>query len=164
MTTYSHGYAIFVSQGKRLMICPFCSKETEVINSRPQKRTNGVWRRRHCYGCNRLFTTVEKADLEASVRVQKRSGVLEPLSEAKLMISLYRALEHHENAPDMALELSQAVINSVLKYATEPIVPSSAIAHHIIIVLKRFDAAAAIRYKSFQDPLQTKRDVRKALR
>lgn len=146
------------------MVCPFCNKETEVINSRPQKRTNGVWRRRHCYGCERIFTTVEKADLEASVRVQKRSGTLEPLSEAKLMISLYRALEHHENAPEMALELSQTVIKSVLRFASEPIVPSSAIAHQVIIVLKHFDAAAAIRYKSFQDPLQSKRDIRKALR
>ncbi len=146
------------------MICPFCSKDTEVINSRPQKRTNGVWRRRHCYGCERIFTTVEKADLEASVRVLKRSGALEPLSEAKLMISLYRALEHLENAPEVALELSQAVIKSVFKFATEPIIPSSAIAAQVIIVLARFDAAAAIRYKSYQDPLQTKRDIRKALR
>ncbi|MEK7471676.1 MAG: ATP cone domain-containing protein [Patescibacteria group bacterium] len=146
------------------MVCPFCSQETEVINSRPQKRTNGVWRRRHCYGCERIFTTVEKADLEASVRVMKRSGNLEPLSEAKLMISLYRALEHHKNAPEMALELSQAVVKSCLRFTTEPIVPSSAIAHQVIIVLKRFDAAAAIRYKSFQDPLQSKRDIRKALR
>lgn len=146
------------------MVCPFCNKDTKVINSRPQKRTNGVWRRRHCFGCERIFTTVEKADLEASVRVQKRSGGLEPLSEAKLMISLYRALEHHENAPEMALELSQTVIKSVLRFTTEPIVPSSAIAHQVIIVLKRFDAAAAIRYKSFQDPLQSKRDIRKALR
>lgn len=146
------------------MVCPFCSKNTEVINSRPQKRTNGVWRRRHCYGCDRIFTTVEKADLEASVRVLKRSGILEPLSEAKLMVSLYKALEHHENAPDVALELSQAVINATLRFATEPIVPSSAIAHQVIIVLKRFDAAAAIRYKSFQDPLQSNRDIRKALR
>jgi len=146
------------------MVCPFCSKGTEVINSRPQKRTNGVWRRRHCYGCERIFTTVEKADLEASVRVLKRSGTLEPLSEAKLMISLYRALEHRENAPKVALELSQAVIKSVLKFATEPIVPTSALAAQVVIVLGRFDAAAAIRYKSYQDPLQTKRDIRKALR
>ena len=146
------------------MTCPFCNKDTEVINSRPQKRTNGVWRRRHCFGCESIFTTVEKTDLEASVRVQKRSGGLEPLSEAKLMISLYRALEHHESAPEMALELSQTVIKSVLRFASEPIVPSSAIAHQVIIVLKRFDAAAAIRYKSFQDPLQSKRDIRKALR
>ena len=80
------------------------------------------------------------------------------------MISLYRALEHHKNAPEMALELSQAVVKSCLRFTTEPIVPSSAIAHQVIIVLKRFDAAAAIRYKSFQDPLQSKRDIRKALR
>lgn len=146
------------------MVCPFCTKDTQVINSRPQKRTNGVWRRRHCYGCERIFTTVEKADLEASVRVLKRTGNLEPFSEAKLMISLYRALEHYKNAADMALELSQSVINSALRFATEPVVPSSAIAHQVIIVLKRFDAAAAIRYKSFQDPLQTKRDISRALR
>lgn len=145
------------------MVCPFCNKDTEVINSRPQKRTNGVWRRRHCYGCERIFTTVEKADLEASVRVLKRSGLLEPLSEAKLMISLYRALQHHENAPEVALELSQAVIKSVLRFTTEPLVPSSAIAAQVVIVLKRFDAAAAIRYQSYQDPLQTRRDIRKAL-
>jgi len=80
------------------------------------------------------------------------------------MISLYRALEHRENAPEVALELSQAVIKSVLKFATEPIVPTSALAAQAVIVLGRFDAAAAIRYKSYQDPLQTKRDIRKALR
>lgn len=146
------------------MVCPFCNKETEVINSRPQKRTNGVWRRRHCFGCQRIFTSVEKADLESSVRVQKRSGDLEPLSEAKLMISLYRALEHQKTAPDMAFELSQTVIKSVLKFSSGPLIPSSAIAFEVIATLKNFDAAAAIRYQSFQDPLQTKRDVRKALR
>jgi transcriptional repressor NrdR len=146
------------------MLCPFCSKDTEVINSRPQKRTNGVWRRRHCYGCARIFTTVEKADLEASVRVQKRSGDLEPLSEAKLMISLYKALEHHKNAPDMAFELTQTVIKSVMRFTSEPLIPSSAIAFEVVSTLKNFDAAAAIRYQSFQDPLQSKRDIRKALR
>lgn len=146
------------------MVCPFCSKDTQVINSRPQKRTNGVWRRRHCYGCERIFTSIEKADLDSSVRVQKRSGDLEPLSEAKLMISLYRALEHHENAPDMAFELSQTVIRSVLRFANGSLIPSSAIAFEVITALKNFDAAAAIRYQSFQDPLQSKRDIRKALR
>lgn len=146
------------------MVCPFCSKNTEVVNSRPQKRTNGVWRRRHCYGCDRIFTSIERVDLDSSVRVQKRSGSLEPLSEAKLMISLYKALEHHKNAPEVAFELSQTVIATVLKFASEPLIPASAIANEVILVLKNFDAAAAIRYKSFQDPLQTKRDIRKALR
>lgn len=146
------------------MVCPFCNKETEVINSRPQKRTNGVWRRRHCFDCQRIFTTVEKADLSASIRVQKRSGDLEPLSEAKLMISLYRALDHQNNAPEVALDLSQTIIKSVLKFTNGPLVPSSAISHEVIIVLKRFDAAAAIRYKSFQSPMTSKRDIRKTLR
>src|SRR5687767_1411222 len=111
------------------MVCPFCTKKTEVINSRAQKRTHGVWRRRHCYGCDRIFTSIEKIDLLSSIRVKKRSGALEPLSEAKLMVSLYKALEHHKNAPEVAQELSQGVINTVVGFVSLPIVPSTAVAH-----------------------------------
>lgn len=145
------------------MVCPFCHSETEVTNSRPQKRTNGVWRRRHCLKCDRIFTSIEKADLSASVRVQKHSGALEPLSEAKLIASLYKTLDHHKNAMEIALELSQTVLLSVMSEAIGAVVLSDTIAKHVNTVLKRFDTAAAIRYQSFRIPLQSKREVRKAI-
>ncbi len=145
------------------MVCPFCLSETEVINSRPQKRTNGVWRRRRCVSCNRIFTSVEKADLSASVRIQKRSGALEPLSEAKLTTSLYKTLDTHKNAMELALELSQTVILAVMRDVSRAIIPSEIIAKHVTIVLKRFDSAAAVRYQSFRTPLTGRRDVRRAI-
>lgn len=146
------------------MVCPFCTQDTEVINSRPQKRTNSVWRRRHCTACGRIFTSIEKADLGKSVRVKKRAGVLQPFSEAKLLVSLYKALEHHKNAAEVASELSNGITASLMRFTNGPVIPSTAIAHQVIVVLKRFDAAAAIRYKSYQNPMPSKRDVQRSLR
>lgn len=146
------------------VLCPFCQSDTDVVNSRSQKRTNGVWRRRHCTGCDRIFTSVEKADLAASVRVKKRSGALEPLSEAKLGISLYLALSHYEKAADMAVLLSQTVVIAVLKDAKTSVISSEEIYQHTVKALKRFDASAAIRYAAFKSPLKGTRDVRRALK
>ena len=40
--------------------CPYCKHEhSKVVNTRPSKRTDGVWRRRECEACHRRFTTEE---------------------------------------------------------------------------------------------------------
>lgn len=53
------------------MVCIYCSGETQVINSRPQKRLNNIWRRRKCTACEGIFTTSESPDLTSSLVVIK---------------------------------------------------------------------------------------------
>jgi len=74
------------------MVCIYCSGDTQVINSRLQKRPNQVWRRRKCLECGATFTTHELAAYEGSWRVKSSSAGLQPFNKNKLFLSLYKSL------------------------------------------------------------------------
>lgn len=97
------------------MVCTYCMNETQVTNSRHQKRANNVWRRRHCSSCDITFTTHEKADLATSSVVLKQSGALEPLSRDKLFISIYESCRHRATALPDAAALTDTVLGNILK-------------------------------------------------
>ena len=69
------------------MVCLQCGSETKVVNSRLQKRSNQVWRRRQCSSCQSIFTTQETADYSSIWLVKHSSGKLVPFSRDKLFLS-----------------------------------------------------------------------------
>ncbi|MDZ7744352.1 MAG: hypothetical protein U5K77_01160 [Candidatus Saccharibacteria bacterium] len=134
------------------MICIYCLGETRVVNSRHQKRPNTVWRRRHCQQCGTVFTSIEEADLSASIVVRKpeaKTNDLEPFSRDKLMLSIYDSLKHRKTALKDAQSLTRTIINQIHNHTHEACVDTYVIVEVSLKVLQRFDKIAATHYAAF---------------
>ena len=131
------------------MVCLQCSSETQIINSRPQKRINAVWRRRRCTVCTSTFTTHETADLGAAWRVKTQNGVLTPFSRDKLFLSLYASLQHRPDAIEDASALTETVMTKLANAIHDGLVKSSDITQYVLAVLNRFDSVASVHFQAF---------------
>ena len=131
------------------MVCLYCGSKLTVSNSRPQKRSNSVWRRRACPSCKAVFTSVESIDPTTNLMFQATTKHIEPFSRDKLYISVYEACRHRKTATTDARALSDTVITQLLgaKYS------ATIRRHHVVTVtigvLERFDRAAAIQYAAY---------------
>jgi transcriptional repressor NrdR len=130
------------------MVCIYCRHETQVINSRLQKRANQVWRRRKCLQCHTIFSSLEAVNWDQAVRF-KRQGRLEPFSRDQLFLSLYEACRHRKTARNDATALTDTVLNRLW-----PRLESASLTREQVIsvtseVLKRFDRAAQVQYLAF---------------
>ena len=75
------------------MKCPFCNhSESKVVDSRESKDKETIRRRRQCLGCNKRFTTSERAE-EALPAVIKKDGRREPFNRLKILNGLKKAYE-----------------------------------------------------------------------
>jgi len=147
------------------MECIYCGNETKVTNSRPQKLDFQTWRRRKCLGCHATVTTLEAYSLGDALRVEKKNGSYEPFKKDKLLLSIYKAVDHLDNPIDTATSLTATVLRHSLKAKPlDAVVPSKKIAKQVALVLKRYNAAASVRYLSFQTNLQLPNDVRRSLK
>lgn len=131
------------------MVCIQCGGQTQVINSRHQKRANQVWRRRKCRQCSAVFTSEETAAYGASWAVRDASGGLTPFSRDKLFLSLHRSLQHRPTALADAAGLADTVIKRLSGAVTGGTVESQAIIHAAQVALNRFDKAASVSYAAF---------------
>ena len=132
------------------MVCIHCSGDTQIINSRLQKRLNSVWRRRRCRVCTSTFTTRETADLEAAWRVRIKIGSLMPFSRDKLMLSLYTSLQHRPSAIGDAGGLSDTIIAKLAASTPNGLLTVEDIAETAAAVLQRFDSPASVHYQAFE--------------
>lgn len=131
------------------MVCIQCAGDTQVINSRQQKRANQVWRRRKCQRCASIFTSEETAAYGASWAVRVSSGGLTPFSRDKLFLSLHRSLQHRKTALADASGVADTVIKRLSGVVTEGVIESQAIIHAAQVALNRFDKAASVSYGAF---------------
>ena len=131
------------------MVCVQCGHKTAVINSRHQRRSNRVWRRRQCEACGALFTSEERPDYLRSWRVRDKTGHLEPFSRDKLFLSLYEAVRHRSTAVADAGGLADTVINKLGGQVQDGVVQASVIARTAQVALNRFDRAASVAYQVF---------------
>ena len=129
------------------MVCPFCTSDTKVNNSRPSKKYPEVWRRRQCKQCGSVWTTREYIDLSTSHRVLNRHKRLQAFSRDKLLLSINDALKHREESLQEAVELTETIIKNLLKLG-EAAIPTYAIYSESLVVLERFDTTAARVYES----------------
>lgn len=132
------------------MNCTYCGGESRVINSRPQKRTNSIWRRRKCLTCNAVFTTSENVDWAGSLRV-RRTTELVPFERDVLFLSLYDSLRHKTSAASDAAALTTTIITRLQPFITQATIDREHIVAVALEVLGYFDAAAATHYKAFHD-------------
>lgn len=131
------------------MVCTYCSANTQVTNSRLQKRTNSVWRRRKCTGCGAIFSTTEYVDHEKSWVVQYTDKQLSPFLRDKLFVSIFQSCQHRPTALPDAIGLADTVIAAANKQVNQGTLPAKAIAIAAHETLKRFDQAAATHYQAF---------------
>lgn len=131
------------------MVCIQCGAETRVINSRHQKRSNQVWRRRQCQQCQAIFSTEEAARYEASWGVLRPSGAVTAFSRDKLFLSLYRSCQHRQTAADDAAALTDTIINKLAQTVTDGSLERATIISVSQVALNRFDKAASTHYAAF---------------
>ena len=131
------------------MVCLQCFQETQIINSRLQKRRNSVWRRRRCLQCQAVFTTHEVADYSATWRVQPLEAQLMPFNRDKLFLSLYNSLQHRPTALADAAGITDTVIKKLLTIVEAGLLQPSQIIQATTVALHRFDAVASVHYQAF---------------
>jgi transcriptional repressor NrdR len=131
------------------MVCLYCGNKTQVINSRPQKAANRVWRRRQCVGCGSIITTEEAARYESALMVRHAKKTLEPFLRDKLLISLHKSLAHRKTAQRDASELVDTVIGQLRGQAQQPVIELTVIIEAAATCLERFDILAGQHYRAY---------------
>lgn len=130
------------------MVCIYCSGETQVINSRPQKKKNNIWRRRQCISCNTVFSTIEAANASLSITVRKNNH-LEPFLRDHLFVSVYDSLKHRKSALADATSLTDTMLATIYQLADRSVIERDVIVTICATVLERFDTVAVTHYRAF---------------
>lgn len=135
------------------MNCPYCSKETKVLDSRLTMEGQGVRRRRKCTECDFRFSTLEEARILDLV-VVKRDGRHEPYRREKLLRGLEIALGKRSHTLDDFQKLIRDIETSlqILKQAE---VTTQQLGEIVMDNLMQFDKVGYIRfasvYRKFED-------------
>lgn len=147
------------------MVCPFClHKKTDIYNSRSTAGGAAVWRRRRCLRCGKTFTTQERFDPSGIWKVKNDKKTV-PYSRAKLTMSILRACDHRSNKDDTAWYLFETVEQMLIPHASDKLlINAEDITDAVATVLKRFDAAAYVKYISYHQPAMDAKTLRKHLR
>ncbi len=136
------------------MVCLYCHSETRVTNSRSQKRSNQVWRRRQCQACRAVFTSHEAIDLSSALLVgSERSPT--PFVTDMLFTEVLLALQDRKDCYLAAREVTSTVIRELLKLPDKPCIEPKQISRTAAKVLKRLDKRAYLRYMAEHPSLQT---------
>ena len=136
------------------MRCPFCSHtETQVAETRESDEGDVVRRRRRCAGCEKRFTTYERAEITLP-SVVKRDGTRAEFDLVKVRSSMALALRKR---PVSVEQIDAAIerIQEKLLVSGAKEVPSTRLGELVMRELKRIDKVAYVRfasvYRSFED-------------
>ncbi|RRS02294.1 transcriptional repressor NrdR [Aquabacterium soli] len=136
------------------MRCPFCSHgETQVVETRDSEEGDSIRRRRRCSGCDKRFTTYERAEIELPAIV-KRDGRRTDYERAKLKGSMAVALRKRPVSAE-ALETAIEHIEAKLRQSGDKEVVSTQLGELVMKELRKLDKVAYVRfasvYRSFDD-------------
>lgn len=131
------------------MVCIYCGGETQVVNSRHQKRSNQVWRRRQCQTCQGIFTSYEAADLTGSLLFRATLGHVEPFQRDYLFLSVHQAVGHRKTAAEDARALTDTIVGRLRGHIQDAGIERTQLVSVTTEVLKRFDRAAASAYAAY---------------
>ena len=130
------------------MVCIYCGGLTSVTNSRKQKRSNAIWRRRSCISCKGVFTTLESVDYSTAIIVS--SGKQHTaFSRDKLFVSVYESCKHKKNAQTSATMLTDTIIKQLYPHIKDASLSIDTIRRVTLTTLQRFDEAAGVHYKAY---------------
>jgi transcriptional repressor NrdR len=136
------------------MKCPFCNhSESKVVDSRLSKDKEMIRRRRECLGCNKRFTTSERAE-EALPMVVKKDGRREVFNRLKIFNGLKKACEKRP----ISVNIIEKIVSRIEQHFQEKgerEVKSSEIGDKVMDELHRLDGVAYVRfasvYRQFKD-------------
>lgn len=136
------------------MRCPFCSHhETQVVETRESDEGDVVRRRRRCQGCDKRFTTYERAEIALPALV-KKDGSRAEFDTAKLRASMALALRKRPVSVEQIDAAVERIQDKLLNSGARE-VPSSRVGELVMRELKRIDKVAYVRfasvYRSFED-------------
>ncbi|MCX8146217.1 MAG: transcriptional regulator NrdR [Azovibrio sp.] len=136
------------------MKCPFCgTTDTTVVDTRINDEGDVVRRRRRCTGCDKRFTTYERADVQLPL-VVKKNGARVPFSRDKLRASLELALRKRPVTTE-AVDGAIDGIEERLLASGEREILSQQLGELVMLELKKLDKVAYIRfasvYRNFED-------------
>jgi transcriptional repressor NrdR len=138
------------------MLCPYCEKETKVLESR--LIDNSVRRRRECLDCTNRFTTYEQAVFQLTVR--KKNLKEQPFDSNKITTSLKRACRKSEL--NQITNLSKKIETKLLAKKKKTLTTKE-IGKEVLKELKKFDKIAYVRFasihKSIEDPKMLEKEV-----
>ena len=125
------------------MKCPYCgNKRTRVIDTTRSEQS--IRRRRVCQGCERRFSTLERAILTTPLLV-KRDGRREAFDRDKLLSGLRTACARR---PVSADELERLVdrVEDYIRQMGKAEIPSRLVGDQVIDELKALDPVSYVRY------------------
>jgi transcriptional repressor NrdR len=136
------------------MRCPFCSHaETQVVETRDSDEGDVIRRRRRCLGCEKRFTTYERAEI-AMPSVVKKGGARVEYDSAKLRASMLLALRKRPVSIEQVDAALERVEEKLLTSGAREL-PSTRLGELVMRELKRIDKVAYVRfasvYRSFED-------------
>ena len=136
------------------MRCPYCAHtDTQVVETRESDEGDVVRRRRRCLGCDKRFTTYERAEI-ALPAVVKKDGARVDFDPAKLRGSMMLALRKRPVSVEQ-VDAAQARIQDKLLASGAREVPTARLGELVMRELKRIDKVAYVRfasvYRSFED-------------
>jgi transcriptional repressor NrdR len=136
------------------MRCPYCGhQETTVVETRASDEGDAMRRRRRCSGCDKRFTTYERAEL-AMPAVVKKNGDRTVFEREKLRASMSLALRKRNVSVDL-VDAAIARIEEKLFTSGVSEVDTPRIGELVMRELKRLDKVAYVRfasvYREFED-------------
>ncbi len=135
------------------MKCPFCGGlDSRVADSRTIEEGTVIKRRRECIGCEKRFTTMEKAE-ENPIIVVKRDGRREVFDGNKILTGLLRACEKREITLGR-LQLLVQELEQELRTEYRQEVETDQIGDILLNKLRELDEVAYVRYASVFNQFQ----------
>jgi transcriptional repressor NrdR len=136
------------------MRCPFCGHhDTQVVETRDSDEGDSTRRRRKCNGCDKRFTTYERAEIELPAIV-KRDGRRTDYDRDKLKGSMAIALRKRPVSAE-TLESGIEAIEAKLRQCGDKEVDSTQLGEWVMRELRKLDKVAYVRfasvYRSFDD-------------
>ncbi|WP_066342175.1 transcriptional regulator NrdR [Azohydromonas lata] len=134
------------------MRCVFCSHgETQVVETR--ETDDAVRRRRRCLGCERRFTTYERAEITLPAVVKKDGSRVE-FDRAKLRASMQLALRKRPVGIEQVEGALERIQEHLLQDGQRE-VSTSRLGELVLLELQKLDKVAYVRfasvYRSFKD-------------
>lgn len=127
------------------MNCLYCGNDTSVVNSRAQKRSNQVWRRRACSACEAVFTTHEAIDYSTALLVQYTAAA-EPFSADRLFSDILACMPHRSDRYTAAREATSTTIKQLISKQSTAALDPPQISDATARVLKALDKKAYLHY------------------
>ena len=136
------------------MRCPYCNHtETQVVETRESDEGDSIRRRRRCSGCDKRFTTYERAEMEWPAIV-KRDGRRNEFDPRKLRSSMMLALRKRPVSMEQVDAAIDRIQDKLLATGAREL-PSARLGELVMRELKRIDKVAYVRfasvYREFED-------------